>query len=117
MLLLPSGEEPSSPGNWHKVSTSIRDGVPRTPQLFLWYNLGPSSSNLSPDEKGSLITELDVLFGDDRPWYGFEKLEPATTPGQEGRVESAWLTYRRGVKSESSDHYLVLVVTRHCRPT
>lgn len=98
IVLLPSGEEPTTPGNWHKVSTSLRDGVPRVSSLFLWYNLGTTLSNLTSEEKSNLITELDVLFGSDRPWYGFEKLEPATTTEQKGRLESAWLTYRRGVK-------------------
>ncbi len=65
--------------------------------LFLWYNLGKTLSNLTSEEKSNLITELDVLFGSDRPWYGFEKLEPATTTEAEGSFGSAWLTYRRGV--------------------
>jgi hypothetical protein len=57
---------------------------------------------MTPKErKEQLITELDVLFGADRPWYGFEKLTPPTTPEQEGKVESAWLTYRRGVKRKT----------------
>ncbi len=43
--------------------------------------------------------ELDVLFGEDVPWYGFEKLERPTIDEQ-GRVEATWLTYRRGVKRE-----------------
>ncbi|KAI5122495.1 hypothetical protein M0805_001403 [Coniferiporia weirii] len=99
LVLLPKDEEPSTPGNWHKVATSIRDGVPRIPQLFLWYNLGERMSFLSSNQKQNIITELDVLFGDDRPWYGFERLEPPTTPEQEGHLESAWLTFRRGVKT------------------
>lgn len=98
LLLLPKDEEPASPGNWLKVKTSIRDGVPRAPKLFLWYKLGERMSFLSDEQKRNIVTELDLLFGDDRPWYGFERLEPPTTPSQEGRMESAWLTYRRGVK-------------------
>ncbi|KAH8116363.1 Metallo-dependent phosphatase [Phellopilus nigrolimitatus] len=98
VVLLPKDEEPTTQGDWHKVVTSVRDGVPRTPQLFLWYKLGKTMSDLSTDEKQNLITELDVLFGEDRPWYGFERIEPPTTLGQEGRTDSGWLTYRRGVK-------------------
>ncbi|KAL5537002.1 DCR2 [Sanghuangporus sanghuang] len=98
IVLLPKDEEPTTQGNWHQVSTSLRNGVPRAPPLFLWYKLGPRMSYLSSEEKSNLITELDVLFGDDRPWYGFERFEPPTTEGKEGHVESAWITYRRGVK-------------------
>ena len=47
-----------------------------------------------------MITEIDVLFGEDRPWYGFEKLEPAVTPEKEGILDSVYMTYRRGVKGE-----------------
>lgn len=98
IVILPKDEEPTTQGNWQKIGGSLRDGVPRAPPLFLWYKLGPRMSYLSSEEKSNLITELDVLFGDDRPWYGFEKIHPPTTEGKEGRLESAWLTYRRGVK-------------------
>lgn len=54
---------------------------------------------MSPEERANVITELDVLFGEDVPWYGFEKLERPTIDEQ-GRVEATWLTYRRGVKRE-----------------
>jgi hypothetical protein len=54
---------------------------------------------MSPKERQEdVITELDVLYGEDTPWYGFERLDPPTTPEQEGRVEAVSLTYRRGVK-------------------
>ncbi|THH09733.1 hypothetical protein EW145_g1812 [Phellinidium pouzarii] len=99
LILLPKDKEPAASGNWRKVTTSIRDGVYNVPPLFLWYSLGERMSYLSSDMKQNLITELDVLFGDDRPWYGFERLTPPTIPGQEGRVDSAWVTYRRGVKT------------------
>ena len=79
------------------VLVSLRDGVPRVPPLFLWYKLGPRMSYMSGEQKTNIITELDVLFGDDRPWYGFERLTPPTT-GATAHLDSAWLTYRRGVK-------------------
>jgi len=50
------------------------------------------------ERQTQIITELDVLYGEDSPWYGFEKLEPPSTPENEGHVESVWVTYRRGVK-------------------
>jgi hypothetical protein len=99
LLLLPENELPSpiSPF-WHKVGRSIRDGVPRSPPLYLWYRTGKTLSQMNAQERQEdVITELDVLFGEDTPWYGFEKLDPPTTPEEEGRVEAVSLTYRRGV--------------------
>lgn len=54
---------------------------------------------MNAEEKANIITELDVLFGDDVPWYGFETLEPATM-SHTGKVQSTRLAFRRGVKRE-----------------
>ncbi|PAV20053.1 Metallo-dependent phosphatase [Pyrrhoderma noxium] len=97
IVLLPKGEEPTTQDKWVMVPVSLRDGVPRVPPLFLWYKLGPRMSYMSGEQKTNIITELDVLFGDDRPWYGFERLTPPTTEAT-AHLDSAWLTYRRGVK-------------------
>lgn len=59
---------------------------------------------MTAEEKNNIITELDVLWGDDVPWYGFEKLEPPTMEPT-GRVQSTHITFRRGVKCKS--HLLV----------
>ena len=56
---------------------------------------------MTTEEKGNIITELDVLYGMDIPWYGFEKLEPATLP-LGPKVDATWITYRRGVKGKWS---------------
>lgn len=53
--------------------------------------------DMTAEEKNNIITELDVLWGDDVPWYGFEKLEPPTMEPT-GRVQSTHITFRRGVK-------------------
>ncbi|KDQ50774.1 hypothetical protein JAAARDRAFT_185989 [Jaapia argillacea MUCL 33604] len=102
LLLLPTGETPpiaNYPDAWHKVSRSIRDGVPRTPALYLWYKTGDSLQDIGAKggNRANLIMEIDILFGDDKPWYGFDKIEiPVleTTP----RQESVWVTYRQGLK-------------------
>ncbi|TDL23728.1 Metallo-dependent phosphatase [Rickenella mellea] len=98
IVLLPKSEEPKTSEKWMKVKTSLRDGVPHAPPLFLWYRLSKTLNDLTMDEKNNLITELDVLSGDDRPWYGFEKLEPPTTISKGGTAVNVWLTLRRGVK-------------------
>ncbi|KAG5647444.1 hypothetical protein DXG03_009374 [Asterophora parasitica] len=97
LRLLPENQEPSPPTGWRKVSMSLRSGVFRTPPLFLWYRTGKTSADMTAEERASIITELDVLYGDDVPWYGFEKLNPPTMLPKE-KVEATWLTYRRGVK-------------------
>ena len=101
--LLPDGELPSSTETWTKVSRSVRDGVTGEPPLFLWYRTGKNGRDLTAQEKqDDLITELDVLYGVDMPWYGFEKIQPSITVEAPGRVtvESEWITYRKGIKSE-----------------
>ncbi|KAG2011738.1 phosphatase DCR2 [Coprinopsis cinerea AmutBmut pab1-1] len=100
--ILGGKETPSSnpsKDRWHKVPTSLRSGIRGagdTP-LYLWYQTGKTLSQMSDDEKANLITEIDVLYGDDVPWYGFERLEPATME-KKGKVQSTYVTYRRGVK-------------------
>jgi hypothetical protein len=103
LQLLPAGQEPEheSPYEvWYKVERSIRDGVPRAQPLFLWYRIGKTLSEMSAAErKEDIITEIDILYGVDQPWYGFEPLKPPATPEQEGRIEEVSVVYRRGVKS------------------
>ena len=56
----------------------------------------------SEERQNKLITELDVTYGDDRPWYGFERLERPVAEGVQSRpLESVWLTIRKGVKRKS----------------
>jgi hypothetical protein len=97
LKLLPAGEEPSPRDNWFKVQTSLRTGVFGTPPLFMWYKLGRTVGEMVKEEKANLITELDVLYGGDLPWYGFERVEPPTLAKKES-AEATWITYRRGVK-------------------
>ncbi|KAG6891215.1 hypothetical protein C0995_008467 [Termitomyces sp. Mi166 len=96
--LLADNEEPLMPGTWHRVTTSLRAGIIRATPLYLWYRTGNTAGEMTAIERSNIITELDVLYGEDVPWYGFEKLEPPTMP-EKGNVEATWLTYRRGVKA------------------
>jgi hypothetical protein len=95
--LLPSDVTPSGSGDWVKAPLSLRDGVVRAPPLFLWYRKDKTLRDLSNDERQSLITELDVIYGDGDPWYGFERLSPPTTE-KSARSEDVSITIRRGVK-------------------
>ncbi|KAK7466365.1 Phosphatase dcr2 [Stygiomarasmius scandens] len=95
--LLPPHEEPAPIDSWTKVETSLRGGVYGVPPLYLWYQTGKTASEMSAEEKSQIITELDLHFGNDDPWYGFHKLRPPTTIAEEGKKENAFLVYRRGV--------------------
>ncbi|KAJ3759333.1 Metallo-dependent phosphatase-like protein [Lentinula raphanica] len=95
--LLPTGEEPSPLDGWTKVDKSLRTGVYHANPLFLWYHVGKTASDMTPEDKNNIITEMDVLFGEDVPWWGFEKLEPPTTYRKEGITEGTYITIRKGV--------------------
>jgi len=95
--LLSSGATPSGSGDWVKAPLSLRDGIVRAPPLFLWYRTDKTLQDMSDDEHQSLITELDVLYGDGEPWYGFERLSPPTTE-KSARSETVSISMRRGVK-------------------
>ncbi|KZT07407.1 Metallo-dependent phosphatase [Laetiporus sulphureus 93-53] len=97
LRILPDKETPPLSADWHKVSRTIS---PSGEKLYLWYKTDKTLAQMTMTERQTdLVTELDVLFGDNQPWYGFEKLD---TPVLEGKAiiqrESVWLTYRRGVK-------------------
>jgi len=99
--LYPEDKNPDSLENWHKVDTSVRAGIYGIAPLFLWYKTGKTTGEMTSEEKLNIITEVDVLYGEDIPWYGFEKIEPPTLE-QTTKVEATWITIRRGVKSEFS---------------
>ena len=93
--LLPPGVLPSGDGDWVKASRSLRDGVVRSSPLFLWYLKGKTLQDISEVERQSLITELDVVYGDGDPWYGFERLSPPTME-KSAHAESVSITMRSG---------------------
>jgi hypothetical protein len=95
--LLSSGVTPSGDGDWVKAPLSLRDGIVRAQPLFLWYRKDKILQDMSDDEHQSLITELDVLYGEGEPWYGFERLSPATTE-KSARSETVSIAVRRGVR-------------------
>ena len=71
----------------------------RVEPLYLWYKTGKTMQDMSAEEKNNIVTEIDVLFGEDRPWFGFDKLQPPVTPeNQDSGISSIFVTYRRGVK-------------------
>ncbi|KAF5316200.1 hypothetical protein D9619_006271 [Psilocybe cf. subviscida] len=97
LKILGKGEKPSPDTDWWVTKTSLRAGIVGMKPLFLWYKLGKTTGDMTSDERANIITELDVLYGEDVPWYGFEPLQPATIE-QKGKVEATHICYRRGVK-------------------
>lgn len=87
---------------WHRASTSLTDGVrPKQPRLNLWYKLRPPVSLVSEDKAiEEVITEIDVLYGEGRPWYGFQKTNREIMKAT-AKTDSVWLTYRKGVKRKT----------------
>jgi len=83
----------------------------RAPPLYIWYKLGKTGLELSADEKSQLVTELDVLYGKDVPWYGFEKLEPPTMDAPDR--EPTYLTARRGVKRMNVSNFTSVFADTH----
>lgn len=49
-----------------------------------------------------MVTELDVLWGDANPWWGFDRLQPAIKEGTKRFPEKVALVLRMGVKREGS---------------
>lgn len=96
--LLPQAEEPSPRDEWTRVPLDLRYGLRGSPPLYMWYRLSQTGGQMSAQDKANLITELDIVYGDGTPWYGFERLEPATMVAKPPRIEDTWLTFRRGVK-------------------
>ena len=98
LLVLPDSTTPSGAG-WQRVKTSVS---PRGEKRFLWYKAEkPWRDMTEAERKNDLVTELDVLFGADTPWYGFERIDRAAFDGDD-KVEPVWLTYRKGIRRECS---------------
>ncbi|KAF8517953.1 Metallo-dependent phosphatase [Hysterangium stoloniferum] len=98
LQLLPKGGENDLPDreSWYSAGTSIRDGVPRQPPLYLWWKLGPTLRGLDKNETRNLITELDVVYGAGPAMYGFESIEPPVTEGRKNQVDPVRVAFRRG---------------------
>ena len=80
---------------WRKVPKSTRTGTLGLAPLFLWYKAEKTAQQLTDAErKSDLITQLDIMYGDDVPWFSFEK-SSLTTPEIKDKRQSAYITFRR----------------------
>lgn len=100
LQILPKDTEPKDMSqHWHKVPNSLHEGIIRAEPLFLWYRAEKTRRELDEEEfRDKLITELDILYGEDISWYGFEKLQPTLSEELAGRRDATFITYRTGIK-------------------
>jgi hypothetical protein len=95
---------------WTKAPGDLHSGVwPTQNEQRIWYKLQDNPS--TPGQKRQelltdfehVITELDVMYGDDEPFFGFTRIEGGKVlDAKEGKWESVDITYRRGNPSEST---------------
>ena len=90
--------------SWHKVPKPTRTSVSSLPPQFLWYKTEKTAREMTEDKRrNDLITELDVAYGHDIPWYGFGRLSLPATPGVKDKRQSTYIIFRRDVKRTSPD--------------
>jgi len=92
------------------VPGDLHSGIwPSQKELRLWYKLKNQDWWNRKEERqgeisfdyGETITELDVIYGGDEPFFGFERVEGGlVTEAKEDRWESVDLAFRRGNPSE-----------------
>ncbi len=96
LRVLPDKETPSPFSSaWNRVAHPIN---PAGEKRYLWYKTDRTWRDMTEAERRTdIVTEIDVLFGSDEPWYGFDRANAAAFDGT-NKKEPVWLTYRKGVK-------------------
>ncbi|KAI0832144.1 Metallo-dependent phosphatase [Trametes gibbosa] len=96
LRILPERETPSPfTSAWKKAAYPIS---PTGEKRYLWYKTDRAWRDMTEAERRfDIVTEIDVLFGSDDPWYGFEKVGVSAFDGKDKKLP-VWLTYRKGVK-------------------
>ena len=98
--------------SWIQAEGDLHSGIwPKKDEMRLWYKLRDQdwSGTRSMDKKqdisygyGDTITELDVVYGDAEPFFGFERVEGGKVlEASEGKWESVDIAFRRGNPGES----------------
>ncbi|KAK1921767.1 Metallo-dependent phosphatase-like protein [Papiliotrema laurentii] len=84
---------------WIQAAGDLHSGVwPRQPVARLWYKLQDRSmAERQQMTDTAVITEVDVVYGDDDPFYGFQRVDGGKVlEAKEGKWESVDIAYRRG---------------------
>ena len=79
----------------------LHDGIwPKQPVSRLWYKLSDQRKRQGIEAEG-IITELDVVYGDAEPFFGFQRVQGGKILDEKaGKWESVDLAYRRGNPGE-----------------
>ncbi len=75
---------------------------PTQKKLRLWYKLrDPSARRQEINTDGQPITELDIIYGDDEPFYGFQRIEGGPMlQAKDSKWETVDIAFKRGNPSE-----------------
>lgn len=110
--LIPS-KDPIPPGYTAAKGDDLHSGVwPTQAGLRLVYRLeDPSIGRLGQGadtlDEARVVTEIDVLYGDGEPWWGFDRIEPKVVEKSRKHKEGVALVVRMGVKSEPLEHMVL----------
>ncbi|CAE6540487.1 unnamed protein product [Rhizoctonia solani] len=99
--IIDEGDEGSIPDDgktWKQAEGVLTDGIyPRVKNRRLWYTVQKPYANATQGEElDQVITELDVLYGDDEPFWGFKRVEGVIYPGRPGKAVPISLVTRKG---------------------
>ncbi|CAE6397275.1 unnamed protein product [Rhizoctonia solani] len=83
---------------WKQAEGVLTDGIyPRVTNRRLWYSLQKPYANATQGEElDEVVTELDVLYGEDEPFWGFKRVEGIIYPGRPGKSVPISLVARKG---------------------
>ncbi|KAG8690860.1 hypothetical protein FRC11_008574 [Ceratobasidium sp. 423] len=102
--IVDEGDEGSIPDNgktWKQAEGILTDGIyPRVKNRRLWYSLQKPYANATQGEElDDVVTELDILYGEDEPFWGFKRVEGVIYPGRPGKSVPMSLVARKGYTS------------------
>jgi len=82
---------------WIMAKGDLHDGIwPKQPVSRLWYKLSDQRKRQGIEAEG-IITELDIVYGDAEPFFGFQRVQGGKILDEKaGKWESVDLAYRRG---------------------
>jgi hypothetical protein len=82
---------------WTMAKGDLHDGIwPKQPVSRLWYKLSDQRKRQDIEAEG-IITELDIIYGDAEPFFGFQRVQGGKILDEKaGKWESVDLAYRRG---------------------
>jgi hypothetical protein len=85
---------------WTSAKGDLHDGIwPAQPVMRLWYKLSDQSARKRQGiaEDDQIITELDIVYGDSEPFFGFQRVQGGKVLDEKaGKWESVDLAFRKG---------------------